>query len=69
MMTMQSNPRQEALREAVKEARRFIVKADKAFTALENSNSDYYCAEYAAAKRASMDLTKSLPKVRKPHSL
>lgn len=67
METMTTNPRQEALREAVQEAQRFIVKANKAFDALEKPMADYHCPEYAAAKRASMDLTKALPKVRKPH--
>ena len=68
MQTMKVNPRQEALREAVQEAQRFIVKANKAFEALNRPMADFHCAEYAAAKRASMDLTKALPKVRNPHS-
>lgn len=68
MEKMQVNIRKEALRKAVQEVHRFIVKADKAFHALDRPMADFYCAEYAAAKRASMDLTKALPKVRNPHS-
>jgi hypothetical protein len=68
MQSMKLNPRQEALKLAVHEARRFIAKADKAYDALDNPMADFHCPEYAAAKRASMDLTKALPKVRNPHT-
>ena len=66
MQTMEINLRQKALREAVQEAQRFIVKANAAFEALNEPMAEYYCPEFAAAKRASMDLTKALPKVRNP---
>lgn len=62
---MQVDPRQEALKAAVFEAGRFIRKANLAFEALNDPSKTHNCLEYAAAKRSSMDLTNSLPNVRK----
>lgn len=67
MQTLKACPKKEALRAAVQEARRFIQRAEVAFKALDDPMADYRCIEYAAAKRASMDLTRALPKVRKPY--
>lgn len=59
----------EQLRIAVEESERFIKKAREAIKACEKENiSGYYSSyvkEVAAAKRASMDLTRCLVLVRK----
>jgi hypothetical protein len=54
------------LKAAVVEAERFIEKANTALTWLGNQSSSYYgtSKDVAAAKRASMDLTRTLVKVR-----
>ena len=62
-------PLHKALDEAIDEARRFIDRAEKAKREL--CTNDYAWVgtkETAAAKRASMDLTRSLVSVRKPNS-
>jgi|TARA_R110000772_G_scaffold228944_1_gene339727 hypothetical protein len=62
-------PLHKALDEAINEARRFIDKAEKAKLGL--CTNDYAWVgtkETGAAKRASMDLTRSLVSVRKPNS-
>jgi hypothetical protein len=61
---MYADDRKEALRAAVLEARRFIEKADAAYAALDRPDAWYNCIEFAAAKRASMDLTRALVPVR-----
>lgn len=63
------NNKIQALDEAIREASRFIKKATEAQARLViESNERYKSAstkEFAAAKRASMDLTRSLVKVRR----
>ena len=52
--------------EAIAEAERFISRAKKAQEVIaDNSMAIYGCKETAAAKRASMDLTRSLAEFRK----
>ncbi|MFA5387947.1 MAG: hypothetical protein WC322_06220 [Candidatus Paceibacterota bacterium] len=58
------------LQEAIDEARRFITKAIALQDAGEVAHTHYECyynhpAEQAAVRRSSMDLTKSLSKLRK----
>lgn len=54
------------LENAVCEARRFIEKAQAASTALiTKQESTYHSPSFAAAKRASMDLTRALADVRR----
>ena len=58
-----------ALRQAIDEANRFILKAHDALVAMETDVKRYGQASYkevAAAKRASMDLTRTLVDVRNP---
>lgn len=51
--------------EAVDEARRFIKRADACVQRLTADKwAEYSCKESAAMKRASMDLTRALVKVR-----
>ena len=54
------------IQEAIKEAERFVAKAKAAHMALVSEEESFYHSHsFAAAKRASMDLTKALAKVRK----
>lgn len=50
---------------AMAEAQRFIDKAGPAINALPDN--EHQCVEFAAAKRASMDLTRALADVRRNH--
>jgi len=53
------------LRDAVFEAQRFIQRANKAADQIEEGNADWYRhPEFAAAKRASLDLSRSLAELR-----
>jgi hypothetical protein len=52
-----------ALNEAVLEARRFIKAAESAFA--EKKKGMWQCVYSAAAKRASLDLTRALARFRK----
>lgn len=63
-IVMRVDQRQEALRQAVIEAHRFIRKAEAAHAALDDPEARHFCPDLAAAKRASMDLTKALVPVR-----
>ena len=56
--------RKNRLDEAILEAERFIRKAKQAIAKLEGEWA-YGSVEYAAAKRASMDLTRALTPLRK----
>ena len=55
-------------KKAIEEALRFIRAAENAIFALQEDNLAYMtgCKETGAAKRASMDLTRSLAELRKP---
>ena len=58
---------EEALREAVDEAKRFIKKAQEALVLQGERGAKYWgepTSEKAAAKRSSMDLTRALAKFR-----
>ena len=56
----------EKLNSAIIEAERFIEKAKLAQVRLANDDwAKYRCKEASAAKRASMDLTRSLTELRK----
>ena len=55
----------ECLKTARDEAKRFIKKADEALEAIPDN--EHLCIEFAAAKRASMDLTRALADVRRNH--
>ena len=58
--------RRDDLELAVAEAKRFLERAELALSA--DYNPDYlylYGPEFAAVKRASMDLTKALPNLRR----
>lgn len=57
--------RVECLEAARDEATRFIKKADEALKAMPDN--EHLCIEFAAAKRASMDLTRALADVRRNH--
>ncbi|RRJ85924.1 hypothetical protein EG850_11095 [Gulosibacter macacae] len=58
--------RRSDLEEAVAEARRFLDRAERALSADHDPDYPYlYGPEAAAVKRASMDLTKALPKLRR----
>jgi len=58
--------REEAIVEAIEEAKRFAAAAGRARKRLREDKYAYMgCAETAACRRASMDLTKSLAKLRK----
>lgn len=53
------------LSRAISEAKRFIRAAEEARTAITaEQESLYYSKSFAAAKRASMDLTRALAKMR-----
>ena len=55
--------------DAVEEAERFIKKTNLAIDKLEScALAGYGCKETAAAKRASMDLTRALVAVRNPYN-
>ncbi len=56
----------DTLRRAIQEARRFIVSAEKACADLRTKDRLDSSKEYAAAKRASMDLANALVAVRSP---
>jgi hypothetical protein len=56
------NERTKALQEAVSEARRFIQKATEALAS--DVQEPWPCWKRAAAKRASLDLTRALAKWR-----
>lgn len=58
--------REKKLRDAIAEAQRFIMKAMAAATALEGEKYAIASIHFAAAKRASMDLTRSLADLRRP---
>ena len=55
----------QSLKEAIAEARRFIVKAESAERTVSKTGYIYPSKEIAAAKRASMDLTRSLADLRR----
>ena len=55
----------ELLENSIYEARRFIKKAESAIKAYKNGADTFRCAENASAKRASLDLSESLIKLRK----
>lgn len=56
----------EEIEDAINEAVRFIQKARAAHGALKSEvESFYHSPAYASAKRASLDLTRSLAKMRK----
>lgn len=58
----------EALQEAIREAERFVERAYAAVNKLKEHNMWFPSSkETAAAKRASMDLTRALVKVRNPY--
>jgi hypothetical protein len=62
---MQSQ-RVEALNESIQEAERFLGRAKEAKKALTAKDQwRYQITEFAAAKRSSMDLTRSLAKLRR----
>lgn len=51
---------------AIKEAKRFLERAEEAKSALlKEPEKSYCCKEVAAMKRASMDLTRALPCLRR----
>lgn len=56
-----------SIREAVAEAQRFISRAEEALAAVKEVHGYKYCigSEFAAARRASLDLTKALARMRK----
>lgn len=63
-----SKARAIALMEAMTEAERFISKAKVAYSKLRTDEYAHFgCKETAAAKRASMDLTRALVAVRNPY--
>lgn len=65
---MMSDRQIEALQEAIHEAERFVERAYTAVNKLkEHDMGTTSNKETAAAKRASMDLTRSLVKVRNPY--
>jgi hypothetical protein len=54
------------LNEAKSEANRFIEKADAAIDSVDTAGKDYYSdRKYAAAKRASLDLSATLADLRR----
>ena len=55
------------LEKAIKEAKRFIQAANAVLAVAREGKKDisYHCREMATMKRASMDLTMSLPVLRK----
>lgn len=56
----------EEIEEAINEAMRFIQKARVAHASLKTEvESFYHSSSYAAAKRASLDLTRALAKMRR----
>ena len=58
--------RMRQLRHALDEAKRFQRCAEAAINAYESETGNAYrCVEYAAAKRASMDLTRALVPLRR----
>lgn len=65
MVNEHNMKRLKALDEAMKEATRFIYKAGEASEALSADEIIFSSPEFAAAKRSSMDLTRSLAKLRK----
>ncbi len=62
-----SNKKVDQLCDAMHEARRFLTKADAAITRLNSDELAYMTGskELAAAKRASMDLSRALTEIRK----
>lgn len=56
----------DAYREAINEAKRFIDRAEKAINVIGKEDFFWSSPETASAKRASMDLSKALVKIRKP---
>ena len=67
MQTKQIDSRIDTLKDAVQEARRFIVAAEKAYADLNVKNRAESSKEYASAKRASLDLSNALVAVRRPN--
>ena len=57
---------QQKLKSAIEEARRFIAKAQEAINEQEKTKCSNCPRENGAARRASMDLTRELAKMRKP---
>ena len=58
--------RMQQLRHAIDEAKRFQRRAEAALNAFESETGNAcWCAEFAAAKRASMDLTRALVPLRR----
>ncbi|WP_372943271.1 hypothetical protein [Shewanella sp.] len=61
--------KKEQLQESINEANRFLSKAKAAIVAIDKMEKSGFvsssCKEVAAAKRASMDLTRSLVAARK----
>jgi len=69
MMNIYEKQKRDALIDAIHEANRFIRKAEKALLEMQNADYQLFCGNkhVAAAKRASMDLTRSLVAVRNPN--
>lgn len=54
------------IKDAIDEARRFVNAAEIAYLALSKEDERFHHSiSFAAAKRASMDLTRALTKIRK----
>ena len=68
-MNIHEKQKRDALIDAMHEANRFICKAEKALLEMQNADYQLFCGNkhVAAAKRASMDLTRSLVAVRNPN--
>lgn len=62
---LETDGRAEALREAIAEGHRFIERAALAIEELESDRWAVGSAEFAAAKRSSLDLTRALAKLRR----
>lgn len=66
MSKSHAGTRKEQLQDAIKEAKRFIKKAQETLLTIDAGTFDYFHSpELAAAKRASMDLQKTLVAIRK----
>lgn len=69
MEDMKIDPRINALKDAVEEAYRFIAKAQLAADDIDSRAFCFASKHHASAKRASMDLTNALVKVRHPYNV
>lgn len=67
MLSEAKEQRMVDLEKAIQEAKRFIQAANAVLAVAREGKKDisYHCREMAAMKRASMDLTMSLPVLRK----